>query len=83
MKKQNIFEIIWEGLTMPFVAMSILIDEDMRENEDGRWNKYFERKNRRLARKEKRKAKANAASAFGAPGQDLFPVCKAADGAEV
>lgn len=70
MKKQNIFEIIWEGLTMPFVALSILIDEDMRFNEDGYWNKHFARANKRAAKKEQRRAAKEQAKRESAPAQE-------------
>ena len=86
MKQQNIFEIIWEGLTMPFVAISILIDEDMRVNEDGYWNKRIERMNRRAARREKRAAKkaviSDSAFTHKVSEKDLFPTKKVAETAE-
>ncbi len=53
MKKQNIFARIWEEITYPFVAIAVMIDEDRRSNLDGYWDKYWERKNRKEAKREK------------------------------
>ena len=38
---------IWEAIISPFVAIAVLIDESKRINEDGSWDKYWERKNRK------------------------------------
>lgn len=38
---------IWNTITMPFVAIAVAIDESRRINEDGSWDKYNARKNRR------------------------------------
>lgn len=35
-----------EAITMPFISIAVLIDESKRNNEDGSWNKYWERKNK-------------------------------------
>lgn len=39
---------IWDTITYPFVSIVILIDESRRNNEDGQWDKYWERKNKKL-----------------------------------
>lgn len=38
---------IWEAITSPFISLAVMIDESKRINEDGSWNKYWERKNRK------------------------------------
>lgn len=35
----------------PFMAIAVLIDESKRINEDGSWDKYWERKNKKEVRK--------------------------------
>lgn len=42
---------IWDAITGPFVAVAVLIDESKRINEDGSWDRYHERKNRRKAKR--------------------------------
>ena len=37
-------------ITMPFVSMAVLIDESRRINEDGSWDRYNERRNRKQNR---------------------------------
>ena len=54
MKKQNIFVRIWNAITYPFEALAVLIDEERRSNLDGKYDKYWEHKNRRELRKRKR-----------------------------
>ena len=54
---------IFEAITAPFVAFSILLDESRRNNEDGSWNDYWARKNcnaelRELRRKYRAEKKA-------------------------
>ena len=46
---------IWDNITFVFVGMSILIDEDRNFNEDGYWDKYWERKARKYQRQETKK----------------------------
>jgi hypothetical protein len=53
MKKQNVFARVWDAISLPFVSVAVMIDEDRRSNLDGYWNKYWQRKNRKAARKEK------------------------------
>jgi hypothetical protein len=36
---------IWNTIAMPFISIAVLIDESRRINEDGSWDKYWERKN--------------------------------------
>ena len=38
---------IWEAITSPFISLAVMIDESKHINEDGSWNKYWERKNRK------------------------------------
>ena len=38
---------IWGAITTPFTAVAVMIDESRRINEDGSWDKYWERKNRK------------------------------------
>lgn len=38
----------------PFVAFSVILEESRRINEDGSWDKYWERKKRRSMKKAKR-----------------------------
>lgn len=38
---------IFEAITASFVAVAVIIDESRRINEDGAWDKYWERKNRK------------------------------------
>lgn len=50
---------IWDAITTPFVSVAVMIDESRRINEDGSWDKYWARKNRRALRKEQRRAGKN------------------------
>lgn len=43
---------IWDAITSPFIAVAVLIDESRRINEDGSWDAYWERKNRKAMKKE-------------------------------
>lgn len=45
---------IWDALTMPFISIAVLIDESRRINEDGSWDEYHARKNRKAMKKQKR-----------------------------
>lgn len=45
---------ILDFITSPFISVAVFLDEERRINEDGRYNKYWERKNRRAMRKEQR-----------------------------
>ena len=42
---------IFEAIASPFIALAVHIDESRRINEDGSWDKYWERKNRKAERK--------------------------------
>lgn len=35
----------------PFISIAVLIDESKRINEDGSWDKYWERKNKRRGKR--------------------------------
>ena len=39
----------------PFISIAVLIDESKNINEDGSWDKYWERKNRKEKKKEQKK----------------------------
>lgn len=43
----KLFAKIWDAITLPFVSIAVMIDESKRINEDGSWDKYWERKNRK------------------------------------
>lgn len=43
----------FEAIIMPFISLAVMIDESKRINEDGSWNAYNARKNRRAMRKER------------------------------
>ena len=38
------------------IAVAVLWDESRRQNLDGSWDKYWERKNKKLMKKDERKA---------------------------
>ena len=42
---KNIFKKIFDAVAFPFIALAVHIDESKRINEDGSWDKYFEKKN--------------------------------------
>lgn len=42
---KNFIAKFWNAITMPFISIAVLIDESRRINEDGSWDKYWERKN--------------------------------------
>lgn len=44
----------FEALILPFVSIAVMIDESRRINEDGSWDKYNARKNRKLMKRGKR-----------------------------
>lgn len=46
---------ILEAIAYPFIAFWVIADETRRENLDGRYDKYWERINRREAKRNKRK----------------------------
>jgi hypothetical protein len=42
---------LWEAITAPFTALAVLIGESKEINEDGSWDKYWERRNRKKSRR--------------------------------
>ena len=38
---------VWDAICTPFESIAVLIDESKIANEDGSWDKYHERKNRK------------------------------------
>lgn len=45
---------LWDAISYPFIAISVLIGEDREQNLDGYYNEYWGRKNRKKERKEKK-----------------------------
>ena len=45
---------IWDAIAYPFVAFAVLLDESRRINEDGSWDEYWAKKNRKAERKNKK-----------------------------
>lgn len=39
---------LWDIISAPFIAVAVLLDESRRQNLDGSWDKYWERKNKKL-----------------------------------
>lgn len=48
------FSDLWFRLTFNFNTIACMLDEERRINEDGRYDKYWERKNRRAMKKKVR-----------------------------
>lgn len=48
---KKFFKKVIEAIIYPFEAIAVLIDESKRLNLDGSWDKYWERKNRRAAKR--------------------------------
>ena len=44
------FKKIWNHIKESFVAVAVLIDESKNINEDGEWDRYWEKKNRKAAK---------------------------------
>lgn len=44
---------IIDWVSYPFIAYSVLVDEERRQNLDGKYDKYWERKNKKLAKKQR------------------------------
>ncbi|MBQ8836429.1 MAG: hypothetical protein IJ002_03070 [Clostridia bacterium] len=42
---KHIFKKLFDAVVFPFIALAVHIDESRRANEDGSWDKYFEKKN--------------------------------------
>lgn len=42
---------VWEAITYPFVAISVMLGTSQEINEDGRFDRYWERRNRREMKK--------------------------------
>lgn len=51
MKKINIFKRILWAITDPFVGIAVFIDEERRQNLDGRYDDYWRKKNAREMKK--------------------------------
>lgn len=41
---------VWEAITSPFISLAVMIDTSKRINENGDWDSYWEKKNRKKAR---------------------------------
>lgn len=48
---KKFFKKLWKTISEPFIAFSVLTDETRRQNLDGWYDRYWERKNRREAHK--------------------------------
>ena len=48
---KKILKKIWDTISEPFISCSVLIDETRRQNLDGRYDKYWARKNRKQIKK--------------------------------
>lgn len=48
---KKMFKTIIEAITTPFISVAVHIDESRRINEDGSWDKYWERKNKKLMKR--------------------------------
>ena len=48
---KKFFRKIIDTISEPFAAFVVLLDESRRINEDGIWNKYWEKKNRKDLKK--------------------------------
>ena len=44
---KNLIKKTWNAICTPFVAIACIIDESKIANEDGSWDKYHERNNRK------------------------------------
>jgi len=53
--KRKLLKIL-EAIALPFISVAVMIDESKRINEDGSWDKYHARRNKRLMKKAERKA---------------------------
>ena len=42
---KTFFTKLWNAITAPFEAIAVLIGESKEINEDGSWDKYWERRN--------------------------------------
>lgn len=51
---KKILSAIWDFITMPFIAIAVLIDDSKRYNEDGSWDSYHSKRNAKAMKKEKR-----------------------------
>ena len=51
----KILKRVWEAITMPFLSLAVGLDESRRQNLDGSWDSYWERKNRKAMKKSERK----------------------------
>lgn len=43
---------IWDFITLPFIAVAVLIDDSKRYNEDGSWDSYHAKRNKKAMKKE-------------------------------
>ena len=44
---KNMIKKIWDAICTPFVAIAVLIDESKIANEDGSWDAFWAKKNKR------------------------------------
>ncbi|MBR4296099.1 MAG: hypothetical protein IKT56_04585 [Clostridia bacterium] len=49
---KNKIKKLWDAICSPFIAMACFIDECKLANEDGSWDTYWAKKNKRNRRKD-------------------------------
>ena len=54
---KNILKKIFDAVAFPFVALAVHIDESMRINEDGSWDRYNRKKNRKAQKRRTRECR--------------------------
>lgn len=46
---------LWNAITYPFIALSVFMDEDRRQNIDGEYDRYWAKKNAKERKREAHK----------------------------
>ena len=41
---------IWDAITFPFITIAVLVEESRNMNEDGSWDTYWEKQNKKRKR---------------------------------
>lgn len=44
---KNFISKLWDAISAPFIAIAVLVDESRRINEDGSWDSYWAKKNKK------------------------------------
>lgn len=66
------FTTAWDKITEPFIGIAVLVDESRRENLDGSWDGYWEKKNRKLRNRNRRRYLRKVDKSFKAPAKKLM-----------